>query len=65
MAISNTLVTMFDDILSCSGGLSNAIKLHPGIQSAVYTFMGRMVNARMAANLGLRAVDINLLLQFS
>jgi alanine dehydrogenase len=65
MALSNTLVTMFDDILNCSGGLSTAIKLHPGMQCAAYTFLGRIVNARLAANLGMRHVDINLLLQFS
>lgn len=65
MALSNTLVTMFDDILSCSGDLTTAIKLHPGIQSGVATFMGRVVNARLASSLGIRPVDINLLLQFS
>jgi alanine dehydrogenase len=65
MAIGNTLATMFVDILCCSGGLSNAIKLHPGMQNAIYTFMGRMVNARLAANMGMRSVDISLLLQFS
>ncbi len=65
MAMSNSIVTMFDDMLSCGGGLINAIKLMPGLQCAVSTFMGRVVNAQLANCLGTRHVDINLLLQFS
>jgi alanine dehydrogenase len=65
MAMSNSIVTMFDDMLSCGGGFINAIKLMPGLQCAVSTFMGRVVNARLANSLGTRHVDINLLLQFS
>lgn len=65
MALSNSLVTMFDDIFSTGGGIENAIKLMPGLQCAALTFSGRVVNARLASNLGLRHVDINLLLQFS
>ena len=65
MALSDTLVTMFGDILMCAGTLSNTLKLHPGMQRAAYTFMGKPTNARTASMLGMRPVDITLLLQFS
>ena len=65
MALSNTLITMFNDIVTCGGGVVNALKLHSGMQCAVYTFMGRVVNEEIARIVGLRHVDINLLLQFS
>lgn len=65
MALSNTLVNMFQDIAVCGTGTSNTLKLHPGIQRAVTTFMGRPVNPRVAAAVGMRPVDIALLLQYS
>ena len=65
MAISDTLVTLFGDIMQCAGTLSNSLKLHTGMQRAAYTFMGKPTNARTAATLGMRPVDISLLLQFS
>lgn len=65
MALSDTLISMFSDIMLCGGALSNSLKLHPGLQKAVYTFMGRVVNQRMAMFLGVRPIDINMLLQFS
>ncbi len=65
MALSNTLITLFDDMLNCGGGIENAIKLLPGLQCGVVTFMGRIVNAQIASNLRMRHVDINLLLQYS
>ena len=65
MALSDTLVTMFGDILMCAGTLSNALKLHTGIQRAAYTFMGKPTHAGIANILGMRPVDISLLLQFS
>ena len=64
MALSSTLLTMFEDIISADSSL-NAIKLIPGLRSATYTFLGKPVNADVAKLLGMRAVDINLLLQFS
>lgn len=64
MALSNTLLTMFEDIISADSSL-NAIKLIPGLRAATYTFLGKPVNADVARLLGMRAVDINLLLQFS
>lgn len=64
MALSNTLLEMFDDIIACDSAL-NALKLLPGLRQAAYTFMGKPVNADIAAMLGLRPIDINLLLHFS
>lgn len=64
MALSNTLLTLFDDILACDTAL-NAVKLMPGLRCAAYTFLGKPVNSDVAKQLGMRAVDINLLLQFS
>ncbi len=64
MALSNTLLTMFDDIIACDTAL-NALKLMPGLRCAAYTFLGKPVSADVAQLLGMRAVDINLLLQFS
>lgn len=65
MALSNTITGMFDEIISCGAGTANTFKLHPGMQRAVCTFAGRPVNTDVAAVLGMRPVDIRLLLQFS
>lgn len=65
MAMSNTIVSMFDDMLGIGGDFYNAIKFFPGLQSGVFTYMGKIVNARLASALGTRHVDINLLLQYS
>ena len=64
MALSNTLLTLFDDIVACDSAL-NAVRLMPGLRCAAYTFLGKPVNPDVAKSLGMRAVDINLLLQFS
>lgn len=64
MALSNTFVTTLDDILVCDG-VTNALKLNAGLRAAAFTFLGRCVNRRVARLLGIRAVDINLFLQFS
>lgn len=64
MAVSNTLLTMFDDIIAAESPL-NALKLIPGLRGAAYTFLGKPVNNDVAKMLGVRTVDINLLLQFS
>lgn len=64
MALSNTLLTMFDDIIACRTAL-DAIKINPGLRGAAYTFLGKPVSADVASLLGMRAVDINLLLQCS
>lgn len=64
MALSDTLLTLLADIITCDGA-SNALKLKPGLRGAAYTFLGKPVNERIAAILGMRAVDINIFLQFS
>lgn len=64
MALSNTLLTMFDDIIAAESPL-NALKLIPGLRRAAYTFFGKPVDRDVAKLLGLRVVDINFLLQFS
>ncbi|MCM1451450.1 MAG: hypothetical protein NC102_04285 [Clostridium sp.] len=64
MALSNTFLTMLSEIFTCEG-VTNALMLNKGLQRAVLTFLGRPVNSRIASIVGLRHVDINLLLQFS
>ncbi len=64
MALSNTFVTLLDDIMVCDG-VSNALKLNSGLRDAVLTFLGKCVSAEGARRLGIRHVDINLLIQFS
>ena len=64
MALSNTFVTMLDDILVCDG-VANALKLNSGLRSAAFAFLGKCVNRRVARLLDIRMVDINLILQFS
>lgn len=64
MALSNTLLGMFDDIIACDSAI-NALKLIPGLRQAAYTFLGKPVDRTVAAMVGARHVDINLLLQFS
>ena len=64
MALSNTLLTFFDDIMVCDG-LSNALKFNQGLSRAAYTFLGRIVNPAIARVVGQRSVDINLFLQFT
>ncbi len=64
MAISNTFMTLVTDIFACDG-ITNALKILPGLRQAVYAYLGRPVNRRIAQAMGLRHVDINLFLQFS
>lgn len=65
MALSNTLSAMFSDIVGCGGSTSNTLKINAGMRRAVCTFLGKPVNVIVARALGMRPVDINLLLQFS
>lgn len=64
MALSNTFLTLFDRIVECDG-INNTLKLLPGLQCAAYTFMGKVVNQRIARNIGIRHVDISLIISFS
>ncbi len=64
MAISNTLITLLADIITCEG-VSRAMRMHPGIQKATMTFFGKAVNPRVAEVLGVRNVDITIYLTLS
>ncbi len=65
MALSTTLLTLFDDIVVCDG-LTNAIRFNKGLRDAVYIFRDKIVNPRIARIMGMQAsIDINLLIQFS
>lgn len=64
MALSNSLITLMSKIVDCEG-MTNALKLLPGLQCAAYTFLGKPVNSRIAAIAGLRHVDINIYLTLS
>lgn len=64
MALSTTLLTLFEDIIVCDG-LSNALKFNKGLSRAAYTFLGKPVNPGIAKIIGQRSIDITLFLQFS
>lgn len=64
MAISNTLVTLMADIITCEG-LQGAMRLHPGMQKATLTFLGKPVNPCVAETMGVRTVDISIYLTMS
>lgn len=64
MALSNTFTAVFSDIMACDG-ITNALKIMPGLRQAVFTYLGRPVNRRTAQTLGMKYVDINFFLQFS
>ncbi len=64
MALSTTLLTLFDDILVCDG-VTNALRFNKGLREAVYTFLGKAVNPDIARIAGCRALDITIFLQFS
>jgi len=64
MALSNTFATMFHQLVGCDG-VANALNLYPGMQSAVVTFLGKVVNQNVAAILGRRAIDIRIFLTLS
>lgn len=65
MALSTTMLTLFDDIVVCDG-LTNAIRFNKGLRDAVYIFRDKVVNARIAKLMGMPgSIDINLLIQFS
>lgn len=64
MALSNTFLTLMNSIVSCEG-VSNALKLLPGMQKATFTFFGRIVNPQIARATGMRSVDISIYLTLS
>lgn len=64
MALSNTFFTMLSGIVDCDG-VTNALKLLPGLQCAVLTFLGKAVNSSIARIVRQRHVDINIYLTLS
>lgn len=64
MALSDTLITMFEDLVTCEG-LANAVKITPGVQGAALTFNGHAVNPVVARMAGCRPTDLALFLQLS
>lgn len=64
MALSNTFNTLLDNIVVCEG-LTNALKLTPGLRCGVFTFLGKITNQRVAKIAHCRATDINIFLQLS
>lgn len=64
MGLSNILYTMLSEIFSCDG-FNNALMLNSGLQGATLTFLGKPTNPTVAKRLGMRQVDIKLILQFS
>lgn len=64
MALSNTFITMLDSIITCEG-LTNALKLTPGLRRGVFTFLGKVTNPEAAKAAGCRFTDINIFLQLS
>ena len=64
MALSNTFATMLTSLVDCEG-VTNALKLLPGLQRAALTFLGKAVNHEVARRIGRRHVDINIYLTLS
>lgn len=64
MALTNAMIAMMDDILVCDG-VGNALRLNAGLRNGAVTFLGKCVNADTARMLGLRHMDISLIMQFS
>ncbi len=64
MALSNTLVMMLEDVITCEG-MSNAMRLTPGLQRATLTFNGHVVNPELARIAGCRPTDLALFIQMS
>lgn len=64
MALSNTFLWLLNDMMDCEGAI-NTVRLLPGVQRAVVTFLGKPVNPRVAATAGMRPIDISLLLSCS
>lgn len=64
MALSNALLTMIYENFT-SDGVNTALMLNAGLQQAVLTFLGKPVESKIAALVGMRQIDLKLILQFS
>lgn len=61
MALSNTFSTLLEDIVVLDG-ITNALKLTPGLRQGVVTFLGKLTNRRVASLVNAKVVDINIFL---
>lgn len=61
MAVSNVLINFFSETL-LKGGIDAQIASTPGVQDAVVTFHGRLIDKFIGMRLGVAAVDLNILL---
>lgn len=64
MALSNALVSTLGEILTVEG-VTNALKLSPGLQEGVLTFLGRPVCREFAELAGMRQLDLSLFIHMS
>lgn len=65
MALSDTLITMLDELHTNEGGVTDALKLSTGLQKGVLTFSGHPVSADIASLLRMRQVDISLFIHLT
>lgn len=63
MALSTTLMTLFDEFTN--GTIADTLRYNKGIARAVYLYSGKAMQPDIAKIGGVRAMDINLFLQFS
>lgn len=64
MGLSNALITLFGSMITYDG-ITNALKLDPGLQRATLTFLGKAVNSGMARTASVRHVDLSIFLTLS
>lgn len=62
MALSNCFITMLRSVVTCEG-LTNALRLTPGLRRGVITFFGKITNPDVARLMRSRASDIDIFLQ--
>lgn len=65
MAMTNDIVPIIDRIFGSGAGLQAALKIDAGLRNSAVFFRGRIVNRRIGDLLGVKTLDINLLLSFS
>lgn len=65
MAATNDIIPVFDRLFGTGTGLMNVFKSDAGLRNAIVMFSGRIVHPAVAGQLGVKSVDINLMLSFS
>ncbi|MDE5727433.1 MAG: hypothetical protein K2H94_04830 [Duncaniella sp.] len=64
MAMSNTLLAFMETIVDAEAP-RGALKMHPGMQKATLTFLGKPVHPRVAELLRIRPIDLTIYLSLS